>query len=64
MNFLIFNVILFGISYILDYMAIHIFGVVEWSEAYMYYLFVINIPVSIFLTYIAVRRLREYMGVE
>jgi len=61
MNFLLFNIILFFISYLLDYIAINIFGITEWSKAYLYYLFIINIPFSIVLTYILMRRVKEYL---
>jgi len=62
MKFLLFNVILFFISYVIDYIAIHLFGLVEWSENYIYYLVVINLPVSTFLTYLAMKKIKEFIG--
>jgi len=62
MNFFFFNIVLFTISYILDYIAIHIFGLVEWSDSYIYYLIIINIPVSSFATYKLMPKIKEFLS--
>jgi len=59
MNFLLFNIILFSISYLLDYIGMHVFGIIEWSETYIYYLVLLNIPLSFVLTYIVMKRVKE-----
>jgi len=58
MHFLLFNIILFGISYVVDYVGVHIFHIVEWSESYLYYLILVNIPLSLILTYMAMRKIK------
>ncbi len=62
MNFLLFNIVLFAISSVLDYIAIHIFGLVEWSDSYIYYLIIINIPISSFATYKLIPKIKEYLS--
>jgi len=64
MNFIIFNVIFFTISYIIDYMAVNWFGLVEWSQNYLYYIILINLPLSTFITYKYVKKIKEFLGVE
>ncbi len=59
MKFLLFNIILFGISYLLDYVGTRVFGIIEWSETYLYYLVLVDIPLSMTLTYIVMRQLRD-----
>jgi DNA integrity scanning protein DisA with diadenylate cyclase activity len=49
MNFIIFNAILFSISYIIDYIAVDWFDMVEWSMNYINYLLFINFPISTIL---------------
>ena len=62
MHFVLFNMILFIISYLLDYMGTHIFGIIDWSEAYLYYLVLVNIPLSITLTYIVMRKIKSLIS--
>jgi len=64
MNFIIFNVILFLISYIIDYIAVNLFGLIEWSATYINYLLFINLPVSTILTYLSIRRVKEFLGIN
>jgi len=63
MNFLLFNIVIFTISSILDYIAIHIFGLVEWSESYIYYLIIINLPISSFATYKLMPKIKEFLSI-
>jgi len=63
MNFLLFNIVIFTISSILDYIAIHIFGLVEWSESYIYYLIIINLPISSFTTYKLMPKIKEFLSI-
>ena len=64
MNFIIFNFILFGISSLIDYIATDWFQIVEWSREYIYYLFLINLPISTMLTYLCIRKIKEFLGLN
>jgi len=64
MNFIIFNVILFIYSYIIDYFAVDLYGLEEWSMKYIQYLFLINLPISTILTYMSIGKIKEYLGVD
>ena len=58
-NFFIFNFILFIVSYLIDYIAVDIIGLVEWSREYIYYLVTINIPFSTVITYIVMKKIKN-----
>jgi len=60
-NFIIFNVLLFIISSIIDYIVIYMFGIIEWSEKYFYYLIFVNIPLSSFLSYKVNKKIKDYL---
>jgi hypothetical protein len=64
MNFVIFNTVLFCISYIIDYIAIDWFGLVQWSSKYINYLLFVNFPISSIATYLIIDKVKEFLGLD
>ena len=50
MNFLFFNIIMFIISYCIDFIALGWFDIEPWSKDFIQYYLFINIPISVLLT--------------
>ena len=59
MNFLLFNIVLFIISYSIDYIALDWFNVEPWSKEFMQYYLFVNIPISALLTVVIVNKIKS-----
>ena len=64
MNFILFNAVLCCISYMIDYIAVDLYGLIEWSAEYINYLLFINLPISTILTYLSISKIKEFLGLE
>jgi hypothetical protein len=63
MNFIIFNIILVCFSLIIDYIAVDLYGLVEWTSSYINYLVFINLPISLIATYLSIGKVKTFLGI-
>ena len=59
MNFLFFNIVLFLISYCIDFIALDLFHIEPWSKEFIQYYLFANIPISLILTIIIIKKLKS-----
>jgi len=61
MKFILFNIFLMCISYAMDYVAIDLFSLVKWSNSYIYYFFIINLPISLLMSNMLMNKIKYYL---
>ena len=62
-RFVYFNIIMFGISYIVDFIASALFGVeASFTNSYIQYVLFVNLPISTIITLYIMRKFRDAIG--
>ena len=61
MNYIIFNIILFIISYNIDQSIVNWFDIVPWSQNYIFYTIVFNLPISFLITVIIIKKIKQLL---
>ena len=63
-KFVYFNIIMFGISYIIDFIASALFGVeASFTNSYIQYVLFVNLPISSILTIFIMNKFSDALGI-
>ena len=63
-KFVYFNIIMFGVSYIIDFIASSFFGIeASLSKSYIQYMLFVNLPVSTIATIYIMNKFSDYLGI-
>lgn len=59
MNYIVFNILMIVVSYGMDKAIVDLMDLEYWSQDYIFYTIVFNLPISVLITIVIMRKMKQ-----